>query len=302
MSVQAMTWVLDSVRGFKPAERLVLLSIANHADPHGKNAWPSIKTIADEADMSVASVYRALESLAGTGILLVTKHAGGSAGLRDTWRPNLYELNYEVVSPPDGHRDHGGLSHHKADCRCRVCGPSQLATPDTPLASCEPETSQVATTPLATCVVEPSIETPVEPSTTPPYPPTLELVIAPTPSPVSAAQTCVERVFAEWQEATKKPRAVLDPKRRRVIQQALRLYPLEDVVDAVWGWRASEFHCGINDRKTVYNDLSLLLRNAETIERFRDLRRGDVLSPPSVREYRDQQLMARIRADQALGF
>lgn len=166
MSVQAMTWVLDRVRGFKPAERLVLLSIANHADPHGKNAWPSIKTIADEADMSVASVYRALDSLAGTGILLVTKHAGGSAGLRDAWRPNLYELNYGITTPPEGHRNHGGVEKHKEGCLCRVCDPSQSASTSTPVASCESEGSQVAMTLVASCVVEPSVDTSVKPSTT----------------------------------------------------------------------------------------------------------------------------------------
>lgn len=121
-------------------------------------------------------------------------------------------------------------------------------------------------------------------------PRTMDLGSGPTPSSsfslalVPASQAVpqaapVDRVFAAWQESAGKPRAKLDPKRRKVIQAALRQYPLDDVLDAVRGWRHSPHHRGENDRRTVYNDLSLLLRDAARIEQFRDLERD---GPPAV--------------------
>jgi hypothetical protein len=87
-------------------------------------------------------------------------------------------------------------------------------------------------------------------------------------------------IFQAWQEAARKPRARLDDKRRRIIRNALRHYPVADLVDAVRGWRHSPHHCGQNDQRTVYNDLELLLRDSAHIERFRDLERDG--PPPTV--------------------
>ena len=79
-------------------------------------------------------------------------------------------------------------------------------------------------------------------------------------------------VFDAWVVSTGKTnKTQLDNKRRRLIKQALIQYPLGDVVAAVQGWKHSDFHCGVNDRGTIYNDLGLLLRDASQIEKFRDL-------------------------------
>lgn len=85
----------------------------------------------------------------------------------------------------------------------------------------------------------------------------------------------IQRVFDAWIEATGKTgRTLLDDKRRRLIRRALDRYPVEDVLDAVRGWRRSPHHRGENDSSTTYNDLGLLLRDGEHIERFRDLERS----------------------------
>lgn len=85
----------------------------------------------------------------------------------------------------------------------------------------------------------------------------------------------VESVFAAWLVSTKRTgRTVLDSKRRATISAALRTHPLEDVLDAVRGWENSPHHRGENAERKVWNDLGLLLRNAEKIEQFRDLARG----------------------------
>lgn len=85
----------------------------------------------------------------------------------------------------------------------------------------------------------------------------------------------MEQVFEAWKASTKRTAAtVLDATRTRLITAALKTYPLEDVLDAVRGWEHSAYHRGENGEGKVYNDLGLLLRNAENIERFRDLARG----------------------------
>lgn len=85
----------------------------------------------------------------------------------------------------------------------------------------------------------------------------------------------IQRVFDEWVTATSKTsRTVLDDKRKRLIRNALKTYPIDDVLAAVRGWRHSPHHRGENQSSTVYNDLELLLRNAAHIERFRDLEHG----------------------------
>lgn len=84
----------------------------------------------------------------------------------------------------------------------------------------------------------------------------------------------VDVVMAAWRESTGKTRAVLDGKRQGLIERALKVLPLEDVVDATRGWKHSPFHRGENDRKIVYNELDLLLRDAGKIEQFRDWERG----------------------------
>lgn len=99
----------------------------------------------------------------------------------------------------------------------------------------------------------------------------LELVVQEV-SPTATDR--VTSVFDAWRESTGHRKAVLDQKRRRVIDKALRTHDLEDVVDAVRGWKHSPHHRGENDRHTVYDDLELLLRDASQIEKFRDLERG----------------------------
>lgn len=80
-----------------------------------------------------------------------------------------------------------------------------------------------------------------------------------------------ETVFTAWKKATGKEKSRLDPKRRKCITRALANYPLGDVLAATRGWRHSPHHRGENERHTIYNDLTLLLRDADHIEKFRDL-------------------------------
>lgn len=90
-----------------------------------------------------------------------------------------------------------------------------------------------------------------------------------------------QQVFDTWVEATgKNPNLVrFSDDRKDLIIRRLKDWPLDDLLDAVRGWRHSPHHRGDNDRGRPYNDLSLLLRNTEKIEGFRDLERAHRSKP-----------------------
>lgn len=79
MSVQAMTWVLEESRS-KGNPRLVLLSIANYANPVGIGAWPSLMTLAHEANCRRSTVQEARAILVELGELEII--SGGGSGTR----------------------------------------------------------------------------------------------------------------------------------------------------------------------------------------------------------------------------
>jgi Helix-turn-helix domain len=84
MSVQALSWVLDNSES-EHAARLVLISIANHCDKFGRNAWPTIATIGSEARLCEREVRQSLRELESLGELLTLTAAGPR-------RSNLYSL------------------------------------------------------------------------------------------------------------------------------------------------------------------------------------------------------------------
>ncbi len=76
----------------------------------------------------------------------------------------------------------------------------------------------------------------------------------------------VTRIFSHWQNAWNKPRARLDAKRKRVIREALAAYSEADVCQAISGYLNSPHHTGQNERRTVYDDIELFLRDAKHID------------------------------------
>jgi len=82
MSWQAVTWVLEQSQSTLGA-RLVLLSIASHANREGKQSWPSVETICIETRLSRREVQYALRDLEELGELIT--HARKA-------RTNSYEL------------------------------------------------------------------------------------------------------------------------------------------------------------------------------------------------------------------
>ncbi len=79
----------------------------------------------------------------------------------------------------------------------------------------------------------------------------------------------VNDVFTYWATTTNHPKARLDPKRTKSIQQALKLgYTVADLKQAIDGNKRSPYHSGKNQTNTVYDSLELILRDASKIDGF----------------------------------
>lgn len=93
MSSEALSWALEQPLG--GAKKIVLLGIANHADRFGRNAWPSVDTLAMYAHVDPRSVTRAIAALEREGYLEREIGQGGTRAMKDHFRPNLYHLKME---------------------------------------------------------------------------------------------------------------------------------------------------------------------------------------------------------------
>ncbi len=74
-------------------------------------------------------------------------------------------------------------------------------------------------------------------------------------------------VHAAWCSVMNQ-RCKLTPGRQKKIAARLKSFSLADVIKAVRGCATSEFHMGKNDGKTRHNDLELICRNDESVEKF----------------------------------
>lgn len=84
-------------------------------------------------------------------------------------------------------------------------------------------------------------------------------------------------VFNFWVETHRSgdgrrgPKPILSPKRERKIRQALTWYGVEACRQAILGCSMSEFHMGKNPSGRRYDDIELILRDPEHVERFIDI-------------------------------
>lgn len=210
--------------------RLVMLSIANHLSDAGEG-WCYVSTILREANCSYAAYRRVTTELIEAGELARSVNDG--AGFRHTRpdaKPNHWEFPHLIVR--------GAQSEHPvADRPARSARPAGRAKG-------------------ASRAV---------PSNEPLEEPLVELALD-LPAPIDPVQT----VWDTWRRSTGHQRAVLDDKRRKRIQRALKNFPLEDVTAAVQGWEHSPWHRGENPTGTVYDSIDTLLRDAAQIEKMRD--------------------------------
>lgn len=87
--------------------------------------------------------------------------------------------------------------------------------------------------------------------------------------PLSASPPAVVSVFDHWRSVMGHPQAKLDAKREKAIKSALKIgYDAATLCLAIDGCKRSPFHAGQNDRAMVYDDLGLILRSADHIDKF----------------------------------
>lgn len=76
MSIEALNWALN-YKLEEPAQKAVLIGIANHANPNGE-AWPSIDRLALYSGFAESTVRRAIKALVASGLLTVNEREGRS--------------------------------------------------------------------------------------------------------------------------------------------------------------------------------------------------------------------------------
>jgi len=83
----------------------------------------------------------------------------------------------------------------------------------------------------------------------------------------------VREVFAEWIKVTGRSleRTILDDKRRRRIEWALKTYSRTEITQALQGWKRSKWHRGENTAGKVYDELTLIFKDSANFERFRNM-------------------------------
>lgn len=107
----------------------------------------------------------------------------------------------------------------------------------------------------------------------------------------------VERIFDHWRREWGHQKAVLDPKRRRVIEAALKSFDETTLCASISGYRNSPHHTGENDRRTVYDDLGLFLRDATHVENGLRFARGPPQAAKSAVEMARENLRRSINGN-----
>lgn len=74
------------------AAKLVLVALADHADPDGRRAWPSVVTLARMTGIPGRSVTRALRALEAAALIVCVERSSGRL-------PNVYELKLAELVP-----------------------------------------------------------------------------------------------------------------------------------------------------------------------------------------------------------
>jgi hypothetical protein len=86
----------------------------------------------------------------------------------------------------------------------------------------------------------------------------------------------VQTVFDYWRYRIVHLKARLDEKRRRKIRMRLNDgYTVQQLRDAIDGCATSKFHMGQNDRRTAYNDIELICRDASHVDKFTAMLNAD---------------------------
>lgn len=86
------------------------------------------------------------------------------------------------------------------------------------------------------------------------------------------SEAAVQEIFNYWKQViAPSSRAVLDDNRVIKIGWAIHDYGMEACKQAIDGIAQSDWHMGNNPRNKKYNDVELIFRSADNVERFMDM-------------------------------
>jgi hypothetical protein len=108
MSIQAMSWVFKYSESHLAA-RLVLISIANYANKDCI-AWPSLDTIAEEANVDRSTVIRVIDDLVQIGEVSLEAGGRGSKDTNTYYLPKFHEWMERVAQGGISRVAQGGIS------------------------------------------------------------------------------------------------------------------------------------------------------------------------------------------------
>lgn len=89
-----------------------------------------------------------------------------------------------------------------------------------------------------------------------------------SPSNISNSFNDVQEVFCYWQDVMNHPKSMLDNKRTKIIEKALKNYTVAELKLAIDGCANTPHNMGKNDNSQIYDGINLILRDADHIERF----------------------------------
>ncbi len=164
MSVEAISWALNLApvprdRGGKPnpACKAVLIGLANHAGPDGKEAFPAVRTLIRYTCLSERTVQTALDRLEADGIIRPCDPAVVAAKIkRADRRPQGWDLAMHLIRDDLDDEDLAALERQFPGLTARVAAMRRrMARSATAQAagcsSCTPRLKRLWITRLARC-------------------------------------------------------------------------------------------------------------------------------------------------------
>lgn len=98
MSIEATVWALKYAPPMPPKLLGTLFGLADHADKHGRGAYPSVPTLAAYACKTERSVQRDLKELSDLGLIRLGDQ-NAAAHIPAERRPTVYDLAMENTVP-----------------------------------------------------------------------------------------------------------------------------------------------------------------------------------------------------------
>lgn len=228
-------------------DKAVYNVLCSRANNETRECWPSVALIAQEANVGESSVKRSLSRLEKKGLVrrLIRKRPNGS------FLTTIYTIPWRekegAVYPEDKRKPIVEIwDDEEEDCpSCR--------SREVPLhgSTADVDGSTVDYRTILRELDSKDITPPVCP-------------------PQGEDQPVIE-IFNFWKKRTGHEKAILDSNRRNAIKKGLSFFDAKSCKQAIVGNCNSPFHQGVNKDGKIYDELSLIFRDAAHAEEFREM-------------------------------